>query len=192
MMQRLYAWAMAKAGHRYAEVWLALVSFIESSIFPIPPDVMLIPMVLASPGKWFRLALVCSLASVAGGYLGYAIGYFFMDTLGMLILEFFHLTEKFHAFKPLVDEYGVWVIIVKGATPIPYKLITIAAGAFHFDLLQFTFASFVARAMRFFIVAALLWKFGPTIREFIEKRLKLVMTAMVVLILAGFVVLKFL
>ncbi|MBF0134268.1 MAG: DedA family protein [Magnetococcales bacterium] len=192
MMQRLYAWAMAKAGHRYAEVWLALVSFIESSIFPIPPDVMLIPMVLASPGKWFRLALVCSLASVAGGYLGYAIGYFFMDTLGMRILEIFHLTEKFYAFKPLVDAYGVWVIIVKGATPIPYKLITIAAGAFHFDLLQFTFASFVARAMRFFIVAALLWKFGPTIRGFVEKRLKLVMTAMVVLILAGFVVLKFL
>lgn len=192
MIQRLYAWAMAKAGHRYAEIWLALISFIESSIFPIPPDVMLIPMVLASPGKWFRLALICTLASVAGGYLGYAIGYFFMDTLGMRILEIFHLTEKFHAFKPLVDEYGVWVIIVKGATPIPYKLITIAAGAFHFDLLHFTFASFVARSMRFFLVAVLLWKFGPTIREFVEKRLTLVMIAMVILILAGFAVLKFL
>lgn len=191
-MQRLYFWAMAKAGHRHAQVWLAIVAFIESSIFPIPPDIMLIPMVLAAPGKWFRLALICTLASVAGGYLGYAIGYFFMDTLGMAILEIFHLTAKFHAFKPLVDEYGVWVIIVKGATPIPYKLITIAAGAFHFDLAKFTFASFVARSMRFFLVAILLWKFGPAIRDFIEKRLQLVMIALVVLIVAGFAVLKFL
>lgn len=190
-MQKLYFWAMEKASHRYAEIWLAVISFIESSLFPIPPDVMLIPMVIATPGKWFRLALVCTLASVAGGYLGYAIGYFFMDTLGILILDIFHLTEKFNAFKPLVDEYGVWVIIVKGATPIPYKLITIAAGAFKFDLLHFTFASFIARAMRFFLVAVLLWKFGPTIRNFVEKRLKLVMTAIVVLIIAGFAILKF-
>ncbi|MBF0624519.1 MAG: DedA family protein [Magnetococcales bacterium] len=192
MLRRLYDWAMAKAGHRHAEAWLAAVSFIESSVFPIPPDVMLIPMVLATPGKWFRLALICTLSSVVGGYLGYAIGYFFMDTLGWVILEIFHLTERFHAFKPLVDEYGVWVIIVKGATPIPYKLITISAGAFQFDLLQFTFASFIARAMRFFLVAVLLWQFGPAIREFVEGRLKLVMTAAVLLFLAGFAVLKLL
>lgn len=183
MLQRFYAWAMDKAMHRHALAWLAVVSFIESSIFPIPPDIMLIPMVLAAPTKWFRIAMVCTLSSVAGGYVGYAIGYFFMGTLGMTILDVFHLTEKFYAFKPLVDQYGVWVIIVKGATPIPYKLITIAAGAFDFDLLQFTFASFIARAMRFFLIAALLWKFGPTIRDFIEKRLKLVTTAVVVLIL---------
>ncbi|MBF0144853.1 MAG: DedA family protein [Magnetococcales bacterium] len=191
-MQKLYFWVMEKAGHKHAEWWLAVISFIESSIFPIPPDVMLIPMILATPGKWFRLAMVCTLSSVAGGYLGYAIGHFFMDTLGIAILNMFHLTEKFHAFKPLVDMYGVWVIIIKGATPIPYKLITIAAGAFDFDLLRFTFASFVARAMRFFLVAVLLWKFGPAIRGFIEKRLKLVMMAVVVLIISGFAVLKLL
>lgn len=190
MLQKTYDWMMDKAAHRHAIWWMALISFVESSFFPIPPDLMLIPLVLAAPTKWFRVALVCTLASVAGGYLGYAIGYFFMDTIGVAILDLFHLNEKFQAFKPLVDQYGAWVIIVKGATPIPYKLITISAGAFHFDLAEFTFASFVARAMRFFLVAALLWKFGPPIRDFVEKRLTLVMTVTVVLIVAGFLVVK--
>ncbi|MCA1907839.1 MAG: DedA family protein [Magnetospirillum sp.] len=190
MLQKTYDWMMDKAAHRHAIWWMALISFVESSFFPIPPDLMLIPLVLAAPTRWFRIALVCTLASVAGGYLGYAIGYFFMDTVGVAILDLFHLNEKFQAFKPLVDQYGAWVIIVKGATPIPYKLITISAGAFHFDLAEFTFASFVARAMRFFLVAALLWKFGPPIRDFVEKRLTLVMTVTVVLIVSGFLVVK--
>lgn len=192
MLQKTYDWMMEKAVHRHAVWWLAAISFIESSVFPIPPDLMLIPMVLAAPTRWFRLALVCTVSSVIGGYLGYAIGYYFMDSVGAAILAAFHLTEKFAAFKPLVDEYGVWVIIVKGATPIPYKLITIAAGAFHFDLAHFTFASIIARGMRFFLVAVLLWQFGPPIRHFVEKRLKLVTTALVVLMVAGVAVLKLL
>lgn len=192
MLQRLYDWMMNKAGHDKAVWWLAAISFIESSFFPIPPDVMLIPMVLAAPSRWLRLALVCTVSSVIGGYFGYAIGYFAMDTVGAWILGVFHLAEKFQAMKPLVDQYGAWVIIVKGATPIPYKLITITAGAFHFDLVKFTFASMVARGMRFVLVAALLWKFGPPIRDFVEKRLKLVTTAFVVLLIGGVAVLKFL
>lgn len=192
MLQKTYDWMMEKAAHRNAVWWLAFISFIESSVFPIPPDLMLIPMVLAAPTRWFRLAMVCTLSSVVGGYLGYAIGYYFMDSIGAAILAALHLTEKFDAFKPLVDEYGVWVIIVKGATPIPYKLITIAAGAFHFDLAHFSFASFIARGMRFFLVAVLLWRFGPPIRVFVERRLKLVTTALVVLMVAGVAVLKFL
>lgn len=192
MLQKTYEWMMDKAAHRHAVWWLAAISFIESSVFPIPPDIMLIPLVLAAPSRWWRLALICTAASVAGGFLGYAIGYYFMDSIGMAILAAFHLTEKFQAFKPLVDEYGVWVIIVKGATPIPYKLITIAAGAFHFDLAHFTFASVIARGMRFFLVAALLWRFGTPIRDFVEKRLKLVTTAAVVLLVGGFAVLKLL
>lgn len=192
MLRGLYDWAMDKAAHRHATGWLAVISFIESSFFPIPPDIILIPLVLAAPTRWFRIAMICTLASVIGGYLGYAIGYFFMDTAGMAILDAFHLTARFHAFKPLVDQYGVWVIIVKGATPIPYKLITIAAGAFKFDLFQFTFASFIARAMRFFLIAALLWKFGPTIRDFVEKRLMMVTTAAVLLIIGGFAAVKLL
>jgi membrane protein YqaA with SNARE-associated domain len=192
MLRRLYDWAMDKAAHRHALAWLAAVSFIESSIFPIPPDVMLIPMVLATPAMWLRIAMISTVASVAGGYVGYAIGYFFMDTLGMAILDAFQLTESFQALKPLVDEYGVWVIIVKGATPIPYKLITITAGAFDFDLLQFTVASFVSRSMRFFLVAVLLWKLGPTIRDFVERRLMLVTTTMVLLILGVIAAVKLL
>ncbi|MBF0437396.1 MAG: DedA family protein [Magnetococcales bacterium] len=191
-MQKFYYWAMQKAEHRHAEAWMALISFAESSIFPIPPDIMLIPMVLATPGKWFRLAMVCTLSSVIGGYLGYAIGYFFMDTVGMTILKWFHLVETFHAMKPMVDQYGVWVIIVKGATPIPYKLITISAGAFDFNLWQFSFASFIARGMRFFILTFLLWKFGPSIRGFVEKRLLWVMFASLAIVIVGFAMLKLL
>ncbi len=190
MLDKIYAWTMEKAGHPHAIWWLAAIAFIESSVFPIPPDVLLIPMVLAAPSRWFYLAAVCTLSSVIGGFLGYAIGYFAMDAIGYPILNVFHLTQKFQDFKPLVDEYGVWVIIIKGATPIPYKLITIAAGAFHFDLMKFTFASIIARGMRFFLVAVLLWKFGRPIQQFVEKRLKLVMAAAVVLIVGAYFALR--
>jgi membrane protein YqaA with SNARE-associated domain len=153
---------------------------------------MLIPMVLAAPGRWMRIALVATVASVAGGYLGYAIGALAMDTVGQAILSVFHLAAKFEAMRPLVDEYGAWVILVKGMTPIPYKLITITAGAFHFDLMKFTLASIAARGMRFFLVALLLWKFGAPIRDFVERRLKLVTTVFVVLLIGGFAVVKLL
>lgn len=190
MLRKTYDWMMDKAAHRHALWWLALISFIESSFFPIPPDVMLIPLILAAPTRWFTVAMVCTVSSVIGGFLGYAIGFYLMDSVGMMILQVFHLSEKFEAFRPLVDQYGVWVIIVKGATPIPYKLITIAAGAFHFDLAKFTVASIIARGMRFFLIAALLWKFGPPIRAFVETRLTLVTTVVVILGVAGFAVLK--
>lgn len=192
MLKRLYDWMMDKAAHRHAIWWLAAISFIESSVFPIPPDVMLIPMVIAAPTRWLRIAMVCTLASVAGGFLGYAIGAFAMDSIGMAILGAFKLQDKFQALKPIIDEWGVWFIIVKGATPIPYKLVTITAGAFHFDLTKFTMASVVARGMRFVLVAALLWKFGPPIREFVERRLKLVTTVFVVALVGGFFVVKLL
>lgn len=192
MLRKTYDWMMEKAGHRYALAWLAAISFIESSIFPIPPDVMLIPMVMAAPSRWLRIATVATVASVIGGYLGYAIGYLAMDSVGFAILDALHLHEGFDRLKPVIDEYGVWFILIKGMTPIPYKLITISAGAFHFDLAKFTFASVIARGLRFFLVAALLWRFGEPIRDFVEKRLKLVTTAFVVLLVGGFAALKFL
>lgn len=192
MLQAIYGWMMDKASHRHALWWLAAISFIESSFFPIPPDIMLIPMVLAAPTRWWRLALVCTLASVVGGYLGYAIGYFLMEPVGLPILRFFHIDGKLPEFKAFVDRWGMAGIIIKGATPIPYKLVTIAAGAFDFDLAKFTVASVIARGMRFFLVAALLWKYGAPIRDFVEKRLKLVTTAAVVLLVGGFAVLKLL
>ncbi|HTH17282.1 MAG TPA: YqaA family protein [Magnetospirillum sp.] len=192
MLQAVYNWMMDRASHRHALVWLAAISFVESSFFPIPPDIMLIPMVLAAPTRWFRLALVCTIASVIGGYFGYAIGHFLMEPVGMPILRFFHIDGKLPEFKAFVDHWGMAGIIIKGATPIPYKLVTIAAGAFDFDLAKFTIASIIARGMRFFLIAALLWKFGEPIRDFVEKRLKLVMTAAVVLLVGGFAALKLL
>lgn len=192
MLRGIYDWMMAKAAHRHALAWLAAIAFVEASVFPIPPDVMLIPMVLAAPSRWFRIAAIATLASVAGGYLGYAIGYLAMDTVGWGILDAFHLRDAFVHLKPTIDKWGVWFILIKGMTPIPYKLVTITAGAFHFDLVKFTFASVAARGMRFFLVAALLWQYGEPVRAFVETRLKLVTTAFVVLLVGGFVALKFL
>ncbi len=192
MLQRTYAWMMKKAAHPHAIWWLAAISFIESSFFPIPPDIMLIPMILAAPSRWFSIAFVCTVSSVIGGFLGYAIGYYFMDTIGVGIFQTLGLAEKFNNFKPYVDEYGVWAIIIKGATPIPYKLITITAGAFKFDLLSFALASIVARGMRFFLIALLLRLFGEPIRAFVEKRLKLVMLVAALLFIGGFAALKLL
>jgi len=190
MLQATYDWMMDKAAHRHAVWWLAAISFIESSFFPIPPDVMLIPMVLAAPTRWMPIAVMCTIASVAGGFLGYAIGFFLMDSVGMAILRALGAVDAFMGLKPVVDKWGVWFIIAKGMTPFPYKVVTIAAGAFKFNLAEFAVASVVARGMRFFLIAALLWKFGPPIRLFVEQRLKLVMTAALVLVVAGFAMLK--
>ncbi len=192
MLKSLYDWMMAKAEHPQAIWWLAAVSFIESSFFPIPPDVMLIPMVIAAPSRWLRIAVICTISSVIGGFLGYAIGYFLIDTVGMQILNAFKLVEAYGQFKCWADKWGVWVIILKGWTPIPYKLITIAAGGLKFDLLAFAFASVIARSMRFFLVAALLWRYGEQIRAFVERRLKLVTTLFVVALVGGFLAVKML
>jgi len=183
---------MDKATHDHAKPWLAAISFAESSFFPIPPDIMLIPMVLACPRDWFKLAGLCTLASVVGGFFGYAIGYLAMDSIGQWLLGMLGLMDKFESLKPWVAEYGVWLILIKGMTPIPYKLITITAGAFHFDLLSFALASVVARGMRFFLSAILLWRFGEHVRTFIEKRLTLVTTAIAVLLVGGFLAVKLL
>ena len=190
MLKRTYDWMMNKAENKNALWWLAAISFIESSFFPIPPDIMLIPMVLATPSRWWRIALTSTIASVIGGYLGYAIGYFAMDSVGMAILGAFHLQDKFLTLKPIIDEWGVWFIIIKGMTPIPYKLVTITAGAFDFDLVKFTFASIIARGMRFFLVSALLWRFGPPIRHFVETRLTLVTTLFLVALVGGILAVK--
>ena len=192
MLQRAYSWMMDKAAHDHAKGWLAAISFAESSFFPLPPDLMLIPMVLANPKDWYRLAGLCTLASVIGGFLGYAIGFWTMVTLGQTLLGALGLAAKFEALRPFIDQYGVWLIVIKGMTPIPYKLITISAGAFHFDLLQFALASVAARGLRFFLVAALLWRCGDAMRQFIEKRLTLVTSAIAILLVGGFAALKLL
>jgi len=190
MMKRLYDWMMEKAASDRAPYALFWVAFIESSFFPIPPDVMLVPMVLAKRMKAWFFAAVATVGSVIGGVFGYAIGFFFFETLGKPVLAFYGKAESFGEFAQWFNDYGVWILIIKGMTPFPYKVLTIAAGVTHMNLLEFVLASIVARSMRFYLVAGLLYFFGEPIREFIEKRLSLVTTVFVVLLVGGFVALK--
>jgi membrane protein YqaA with SNARE-associated domain len=192
MLQATYDWMMRVAAHKRATHTLFAVSFAESSFFPIPPDVMLMPMVLADRAKAWWYATVATVASVLGGLAGYAIGYFLLDAIGERILGLYGLMGKFEQFSQWFNEYGVSILIIKGMTPIPYKLLTITAGAVHMNLAAFVAASIVARALRFYLVAGLLYFFGPPIREFVEKRLTLVTTALVVLLVGGFAAIKFL
>ncbi len=192
MLRRLYDWTMGLAGHRHATPALVCVSFIESSVFPIPPDIMLIPMVLADRTKAFRIALVCTIASVLGGMLGYAIGLFLFEEVGCPMLEFYGYGPKFDVFQAKYNDWGAWAVFIAGVTPFPYKVITILSGVTSVDLLVFVVASVAARGLRFFIVAALLWKFGEPIRDFIEKYLGILFVLFCVLLIGGFVLVKFL
>src|ERR1700745_451428 len=169
-MRRLYDWVMRLAQHRYAIPFMGVVSFAESSFFHIPPDVMLIPMVLANRKKAFTIATVCTVCSVLGGLLGYAIGYYLFETIGAWVVKLYSLQGALANFRAGFERYGVWITLIKGLTPIPYKLVTIASGAAHFDLFTFVWASIVTRGARFFIVAALLWKYGEQIGGFVAFR----------------------
>ncbi len=191
MFRNLYDWTMRQAAGKHALPALAVVSFAESSFFPIPPDVMLIPMVLARPERAWLIAGVCTAASVLGGVLGYAIGYFLFATLGQMIINFYHMQAGFESYQAMFADYGLWIILVKGLTPIPYKLITIASGVFRFDFLVFMLASLATRGVRFFAVTALLWKYGAPIREFIDKRLTVLGYGFLGLLVGGFVVVRF-
>ena len=192
MIRKLYDWMMLQAGRAKAGTALFWVAFVESSFFPIPPDVMLVPMVLADRSKAWRYATIATVGSVIGGLFGYAIGYYLLDSVGQSVLKFYGKQEKFAEFAKIFNDYGVWILIIKGMTPIPYKLLTITAGATQMNVIAFTIASIIARAMRFFLVAGLLYWFGEPIRTFIEKRLTLVTTALVVLMVSGFVAVKYL
>ncbi len=191
MIRSLYDWVIRLARHRHAIPAMGAVSFMESSFFPIPPDVMLVPMVLANREKAFQIALVCTVCSVLGGLLGYAIGYYFFETIGEWVVRTYGLQAGLATFRAGFDEYGTWIILIKGLTPIPYKLVTIASGAAHFDLFTFVWASILTRGARFFLVAALLWKFGEPIRAFIEKRLSLLTWLFLIALIGGFVAFRY-
>jgi membrane protein YqaA with SNARE-associated domain len=192
MMRRLYDRMMDAAAHARAPVALFWVAFIESSFFPIPPDVMLVPMVVTQREKAWRFATIATVGSVIGGVFGYAIGYFLYDFIGEPLLRLYGYADRFQEFATLFNEWGVWILIIKGMTPFPYKVLTILAGVTHMNLVAFMAASVVARAMRFFLVAGLLYWFGQPIREFIERRLSLVTTVFVVLLVGGFVAIRYL
>jgi membrane protein YqaA with SNARE-associated domain len=192
MLRRLYDRMIGLATGPHALLALIVVAFAESSFFPLPPDILLIPMMLAKPREAWRLAAYCVLASVAGGMLGYAIGYYGFDLIGRPILEFYHAMGSYDALKAGFDRWGVWIIIIKGMTPIPYKLVTIASGVAHFDLVAFVGASIISRSLRFFLLAALLWWFGPAVRDFIERRLMLVTSLFGAALVGGFVIIRYL
>lgn len=183
---------MGLAGHRHAMAALALIAFIESSIFPIPPDILIIPMVLAARERAWRIAAVATVASVLGGMLGYAIGAGLYETIGRPLLEFYHALDKFDAFREVYNEWGAWIVFTAGFSPFPYKVITIASGAVGLDVWIFMLASVISRGGRFFLVAALLWYFGPPMRRFIEANLPLLTILFCVLLLGGFLVLRYL
>ena len=191
MLRWTYDWIMGLASRRDSIWVLAAVAFIESSVFPIPPDILLIPMVLAARDRAWRLAAVCTIASVLGGILGYVIGMFLYQSAGLPLLELYGYADKFDEFSSRYNEWGAWIVFVAGLTPFPYKVITIASGVTELNLIVFTVASVLARGLRFFIVAALLWWLGPPVREIIEKRLGLVTIIFCVLLLGGFIVAKY-
>ena len=189
MLRRLYDWVMGLAASRHAPVSLFAVSFAESSFFPIPPDVMLAPMCLAKPEKAWRYAFICTIASVLGGVLGYAIGYFLRD-FGLWMMAATGHAGGLQEFQCWYAKYGVWVILAKGLTPIPYKLVTITAGFARFDLFTFVWASVLTRGFRFFAVATVLKFFGPAMLEEFERRLNLYAVLLLVLIVGGFIAIK--
>jgi membrane protein YqaA with SNARE-associated domain len=192
MLASLYARVMALAASPNAAWWLALIAFAESSFFPIPPDALLLPMALAKPRAAWRFAAICTAASVAGGALGYLIGFAVFDQVARPILDLYGYGPAFEAFQAKFREYGLWIVLIKGLTPIPYKIVTIAAGAARFDFTTFMAASVLTRGVRFFLVATLLHFFGDAVRDFVERRLTLVTSALAVGILGGFLALKFL
>ena len=188
MLRRIYDWCVAAADKPYALWIMGAVSFAESSFFPVPPDVMLIPMSLARPNKAWLYALVCTITSVAGGVLGYAIGAILYDSVGQWLIQLYGYGDKVEQFRAAYAEWGAWIILLKGLTPIPYKIVTITSGFANYNLLLFVLFSVIARGGRFFIVAILMNRYGEWIRERIEKRLGLWVGLGAGVLVLGFVV----
>ena len=188
MLQKTYDWTLRLSSHRHALAALALISFLESSVFPIPPDVLIIPMILANRHAAWRIAAVATVASLLGGMFRYGIGHFLFQQLGQPILEFYGAMDQFAAFQDMYRDWGAWIVGGAGLTPFPYKVITITSGVMALDPWLFALVSTLARGLRFFAAAALLWYFGPTIRRFVEHNLKFLATLFLALLLGSYVV----
>lgn len=192
LLRPLYDWTMRLAAHRRASWALGIVSFIESSFFPIPPDALLIPMVLANRRRAWFYATLCTVTSVLGGVAGYLIGLLLFDTIGKPLLDLYGYGAEFSQFAARYNDWGAWIVFFAGVTPFPYKVITIASGVTKLDIFVFMVASVLARGARFYAVAALLYFYGPPIRDFIERRLGLVATVSFALLLGGFLLVRLL
>jgi len=192
MLRRLYHWVLHWAETPYGSWALFLLALAESSFFPVPPDVLLIALAISIPARSFRYALICSVGSVIGGMIGYLIGYQFMDLIGMKIVEFYGFTSQYAAVGDLYDRYNAWAVGIAGFTPIPYKVFTISAGAFKIDFLVFLIASAISRAARFFLVGWLIYRFGPGIKLFIDRYFNILAIVFTVLLVGGFIAIKYL
>lgn len=192
LTRRIYDHTLNLASRKNALTWLFVISFIESSFFPIPPDIMIIPMVLAKPKEAYKIAGVATVASVLGGYFGYFIGVYGFELIARPLLEFYGYMKQFGEFENYYHEYGAWIVFGAGITPFPYKIITIASGVVHLDLIVFTVASVIARGMRFYFIAWLLKRFGDPMKVFIEKNLNLLSILFLLLLIGGFAAVKLL
>ena len=188
MFRKLYDWTLRMAGHRHADRTLALVSFAESSFFPIPPDVMVVPMVLARREQAYRIAAICTIASVLGGMAGYAIGMFLYESVGQWLIRLYGMSEGIETFRETYREWGAWIILIKGFTPIPFKLVTIASGIAGFNFGLFVLMATITRGVRFFLIAFLLKRYGEPVQAFIEKRMNLVGWLFLIALIGGFAV----
>ena len=192
LTRRIYDHTLNLASRKNALTWLFVISFIESSFFPIPPDIMIIPMVLATPKEAYKIAGVATVASVLGGYFGYFIGVYGFELIARPLLEFYGYMKQFGEFDNYYHEYGAWIVFGAGITPFPYKIITIASGVVRLDLVVFTIASVIARGMRFYFIAWLLKRFGDPMKVFIEKNLNLLSILFLLLLIGGFAAVKLL
>ncbi len=192
MLRRFYDRLLAVAAGPNAVWWLFAVAFAEASVFPVPPDLLLIPMVVAAPRRAWALALVCTAGSVLGGILGWVIGAELFERVALPIARLYHAENALLRFAARFREYGLEVVLIKGLTPIPYKIVSIAAGAAHFSLALFIVASAITRGVRFFLIAGLLRRFGAPVRDFVERRLTLATSVVAIAIVAGFVAIRFL
>jgi membrane protein YqaA with SNARE-associated domain len=189
-MRRLYDWVLHWAETPYGSWALFILAFAESSFFPIPPDLLLIALGISIPSRALRYAAICAAGSVLGGIAGYFIGYHFMDLLGMRVLNFYGLTEKYHSIGALYDQYNAWAVGIAGFTPVPYKVFTIAAGAFKINFPVFVVASLASRSARFFLVGLLIFVYGASIRSFIVRYFNVLTVVFFILLAGGFVLIK--
>ncbi len=191
MMKKLYLWLLEKSKHPKAPWYLAFISFTESSVSFIPPDPMMVPMIVAHKDRAWNLAFITTASSVLGGALGYMIGFFLFEKFGLPILEAYGLTQKIEPFQNLFHKWGFWAIVIKAFTPIPYKLVTITAGALKFNFWMFMLASTISRGIRFYLEALIVWKFGPKMNEIIQENIMLVSTLFIALLVGGFFLIKY-
>ena len=191
-LKRTYNWTLEKAQHKNAKWYLSLISFVESSFFPIPPDILLIPMALASKANALFYAFICSLFSVLGGILGYAIGYFFYNSVGIYIVDFYHLENSFNIFESYYKEFGILIVLGAGITPFPYKFITIASGVFGLNIFLFIIVSIIGRGLRFYLIAILLYFFGEKIKLIIDKYFNFLTIVFFILLVGSVFIIRFL